>query len=71
MTDVIADHVSKVGPEVMSPQLAFVGLLHVIVENSKKNLVIEEYQDQIYIARDFKTEAIANSDNEDYFYNYS
>ena len=37
MTDVIADHVSKVGPEVMSPQLAFVGLLHVIVENSKKS----------------------------------
>jgi hypothetical protein len=37
MTDVIADHVSRVGSEVMSPQLAFVGLLHVIAENSKKS----------------------------------
>jgi hypothetical protein len=38
MSDVIVDHVQRVGPEVMSPQLAFVGLLHVIAENSKKSM---------------------------------
>jgi hypothetical protein len=37
MTDVILDHVQRVGTDVMSPQLAFVGLLHVIADNSKKS----------------------------------
>ena len=75
MSDVIAEHVSRVGTEVMSPQLAFVGLLHVIAENSNKSrcltaniflidLIIEPYRDQLFIARDVKLEA-ESSENDD------
>ena len=38
--DIIADHLTKVNPaniEMISPHMAFVGLLHVIAENSKKS----------------------------------
>ncbi len=40
LDDIISDHLGRVNPaniEMISPHMAFVGLLHVIAENSKKS----------------------------------